>query len=652
MTAGFTTGSTSAGTAPFDHAPALDGIRGLAVAAVVVYHVVPGALPGGFIGVDVFFVLSGFLLSALLVREVEATGGVDLGRFAVRRVRRLLPATLVVLVAVAGYALAWADGSELDRIRDHSIAALTYTSNWWFIADGTTYSDVILGASPLRHMWSLAIEEQFYVVLALVATLLAVVSRFRSRWLRPALGGGALLLALVSALWMIVAERSGAELSRLYFGTDTRAQALLAGVAVGVVRGDRLLTRRSPTRSRARWSALAFVAGFSTLVVLALVGAEDARWMYRGGFALVAIASLATIAGALSSPAAGRLLSPPPLVGLGTISYGVYLWHWPVLTILDADRFGFDGAALHGAQIAITLLLASVSFVLVESPVRRGAIGATLGRSAVLVAPLACLAVGGLVVVATASDGGEPDEAAVGQTADDPALADPDLLQIVALGDSAMHTLIGGDLAGPLQAVPWNQEQSSFDRSEVALTTIARPACSFLPGEVAFEIAGGGYETADLSPPCGDWRSDLAEAVTRPVPATITLVMPTNDLEDRRVDGEIVAFGSSGWDDLFFDWLLEVTGIAQSGGSTVVLTAPAPRIDPNWSSPQGEREAHVAAIFQAFAEANPGVESIDLGEFVGDDAATRDDGLHYTDDGADRVATWLTPQLEAIAAGA
>lgn len=636
-------------TTTFDHAPALDGLRGLAVAAVVAYHFRSDVLPGGFIGVDMFFVLSGFLLSALLVREVEANGRLALGQFFIRRLRRLLPATLLVLLAIAVYALTWANDSELDRLREHSIGALTYTTNWLFIADGTTYTDVVLGSSPLRHMWSLAIEEQFYIVLALVVALLAAVSKSSPRAMRQRLGIGAFLLGGFSASWMLVLEVGGSDTSRIYFGSDTRVQAMLFGVGVGAIWGDRLLGRDRSTLIAPITAGAGSVAAVALLALFSIYAAEDARWMFRGGFTVVALAAVVSIVGALTFRPFERVLSITPLTSLGEISYGVYLWHWPVLIVLDEDRLGFGGIALTATQIAISLGVATLSYAVVEQPIRRGAIGNAIGRGGVIAAPIAAIAVAAAVVFATVPSTGTNDEVVIGQTADDPALADPGLFQIAALGDSVMHTLIGGRLDSALTSVPWNQEQSAFDQSTIAVTTIARPACSFLPGLIAFENPGGAYETADLSAPCRDWRGDLALTGSRPVPADIALVMPTNDLEDRQLDGQIVAFGTTEWEDLFFDWIAELTGIAQAGAATVVLLAPPARINPNWSQEQGVREARIVEIFDVFSQANPGVEFIDLGSFVGDDTDTRYDGLHYTADGATSVASWLAPQLQAFA---
>ena len=634
------------------HDPALDGLRGVAVAAVLGYHFAPDALPGGFVGVDVFFVLSGFLLSTLLVGEAGATGRVDVGRFFVRRIRRLLPAALLVLAAIALYAATWAPEAERVRLRDHSLGALTYTINWVFVADGTTYTDLVLGASPLRHMWSLAIEEQFYVVLALSVAGATWALRSSGAALGRRLGVSALALAAVSATWMVALDLAGAERSRLYFGSDTRLQTMLLGVALGSFAGGSLLGSRRAVRIGSGTAAVAGVVGAGVLVAFCLLASESSTIMYRGGFTIVAVAGVLLVVGILASGVGGQTMSFGPLVALGTISYGVYLWHWPVLVVLDEDRLGLDGAVLVLVQLAITLVVSVASYALVEQPIRHGVLGDRLGRPALLLGPVAAVAVGVAMVVVTTTSGTTVDPA-VGdadvpfQDLVDPALSDASLLQVTVVGDSVMHTLVGGELGDGLRAAPWTQDQSSFDASRVAVTTVARPACSFVPAEIAFEIQGGGYEVADLSAPCGDWRSDLRRSVDRPVPADVTVVMPTNDIEDHRVDGRIVAFGSPEWDALLMGWVDEVSDLALDGGSAVVLVAPAPRIDPNWSTPEGEREAYVADLFASYAADRPGVESIDLSTFVGDDPAVRDDGLHYTRDGARRVATWLLPQLEA-----
>ena len=277
-------------TTSFVHVPSLDGLRGVAVASVVVYHLWPAVLPGGFIGVDVFFVLSGFLLTSLLVREVDATGKIRLGRFFVRRTRRLLPAMLLMLTTLAIYAAAWANTVELERLRRHGLAALLYAANWLFISDGTTYTDVVAGVSPLRHVWSLSIEEQFYVMLAGAIALAAAFTATR-RYVIV----GSVVLGAVSALWMIILSINGSSVDRLYFGADTRAQALLIGAALGAT------LRGVPVAGSRRTSAVALLS-VAVLIVVSATASESSTWMYRGGFALTALAAGMVIVGAPATP--------------------------------------------------------------------------------------------------------------------------------------------------------------------------------------------------------------------------------------------------------------------------------------------------------------------------------------------------------------
>lgn len=656
----------------FAHVASLDGLRAVAILAVLVYHLWPGVLPGGFIGVDLFFVLSGFLLSSLLTREVRRTGRADLKQFVIRRTRRLLPAMLLVVLALCAYASWMANDAELARLRRHGLGALTYTINWMFIVDGTTYTDVVLGTSPLRHVWSLAIEEQFYILLALgVAGLAALTPAVR---IRRRLATIAALLGIGSAVWMAVLSIADASAARTYFGTDTRAHALLVGVVLGALFGEQLLAPRSTTsRSIPPWIAPAAAVGAVTLVALAFAASEDATWMFRGGFLITALAAGVVIVGSIALDGPRRALSIRPLTALGVISYGVYLWHWPIIVIYDADRTGLDGNALRFTQLAITLVVATASYVIVERPIRSGFLGRRLGSVGALTAPLAILAVAAVLLSTTAvpsrlgTDAAATPESAgptsnlgldvapdTTNSADGAAPSGQDAVAaspvpVAILGDSVAHTLIGGELTGFLDAVPWTPDQSSFDDNRVEIVSVARPACSFLPGDLAFEQPGGRFETASLASFCDGWQDDLDATVNGRDGARLTLLLTTNDIEDREVDGEIVEIGSEEWEALMRAWLDEVRAIAVGEGSSLVLLATPPRLDPPWVDPPAVREAIVAGIFLDYAAQHDGVEVIDLGEFVNGRDELRYDGLHYTDDGARQVAGWLTPRLEAIA---
>jgi peptidoglycan/LPS O-acetylase OafA/YrhL len=388
----------------FPHIRALDGLRGAAVLLVVLSHMVPDAAPGGFLGVDLFFVLSGFLITSLLVGEWETTGGIALGRFWVRRARRLVPALLLVLAFVLLVGLLTGTDAERHRLGLDGLSSLFYVANWRFIASGQSYvmQFIVAEPSPLRHMWSLAIEEQFYLVWPLVVLVVGLVARRvwrpHPRALRAALAVTCAVLGLASVAWMWSEAGTDASLDRLYYGTDSRAFVLLAGALVGA-----LSVGRPQLRGLMRPVAIGFgiVAGSALLVATAMVETGD-RWLYRGGFAAIALVLVLLLLGAAQEGPnpLGWLLRLRPLVGLGLISYGVYLWHWPMVVWLTPDRTGLDGVALFVMRAGLTLAASLLSYRFLEQPIRRRGL-ASLGRArpAVVGASVAALAAGFLVPV-------------------------------------------------------------------------------------------------------------------------------------------------------------------------------------------------------------------------------------------------------------
>jgi len=343
------------------------------VAAVLAFHL--GRLGGGFIGVDVFFVVSGFLITRLLLAERERNGAISLGAFWGRRFRRLLPALMLVLVAVAVASRLWLPAWRLPEIRNDALAALTYVANWRFIASGQSYFAQGLAPSPLRHTWSLAIEEQFYLVwpLVVVGAMALARKRFRLAVLVIATVGG-----LASAAWMAVGAGNGVDLTRLYYGTGSRAFALLAGAWVAAwwdpVVADAPRPANDPTRARPLTRAAS--VALLPLAVLAVVGSEDSTWFYRGGFQAVAVASAIAVAGlATSEGRTAALLGTPVLRWVGRRSYGIYLWSWPI-QVFAIEQFGLDGLALDATVVALSVAAATLSFRFVEEPIRtRWAIG-------------------------------------------------------------------------------------------------------------------------------------------------------------------------------------------------------------------------------------------------------------------------------------
>jgi peptidoglycan/LPS O-acetylase OafA/YrhL len=360
--------------------PALDGLRAVAVAAVVAYHL--GELRGGFLGVDVFFVISGFLITRLLLAERERTGRVALGAFWVRRFKRLLPALMVVLVAVVAGSRLWLPAWRLADIRLDALSALAYVANWRFVLSGQSYFDSGVVPSPLRHTWSLSIEEQFYVVWPLVAIVVLALATRRSWRGRRAIGAVAALGAVASAVWMAVLAARGGDLSRIYYGTDTRAFALLVGVWLAswwdpaTARPARAARRAQRAR---RWSTAGAVAVVPALALF-VIGSTDEVAFYQGGFQSMAVVSVLLVAGVASGTGPlVAVLGHRVLVWVGRRSYGIYLWSWPV-QVFGQEHAGWDGAVLITVTVVASVALAALSHWLVEEPVRTGRRPAGIGR--------------------------------------------------------------------------------------------------------------------------------------------------------------------------------------------------------------------------------------------------------------------------------
>lgn len=362
--------------------PGLDGVRALAVAAVVAYHLAPGSLPGGFLGVDVFFVISGYLITGLLVEEWRASGGrgIDLRAFWVRRVRRLYPA-VVALLAFLVVLSAIFDRAALAGSRVAIPMALVYQTNWWFIYHHVSYF-ARFGPPPLLlHLWSLAIEEQYYL---LWPPILLALLRWRRR--RERVVVFALIGAVASAALMAVAYHSGASLDRVYYGTDTHSEGLLLGSALGLFAPPANLSTRVGDRGRRVMDRAAVVCLAGLGVMMATSGYTDA-FTWEGGLALaVVLAAVLTVVAAHPASRTGRWLSVRPLRWLGTRSYSVYLWHWPVIVLTGAQgAFPLPEPAALVVRLGATAVLAEASYRWVERPWRTGAaqraIRARLARS-------------------------------------------------------------------------------------------------------------------------------------------------------------------------------------------------------------------------------------------------------------------------------
>lgn len=354
------------GAGSFQYLPALDGLRAVAVLAVMLYHANVPWVPGGFLGVEMFFVISGYLITSLLLHEWSAQGRIDLGAFWWRRARRLFPALALLLAGVVGFSLIFLP-TEVASMRGDVWSTAGYVNNWYQIFSHKSYFESVGRPSLLRHMWSLAVEEQFYLLWPLVFML--ALRRLPRAWILV----GVILAALASAWWMAGLFQPDRDPSRVYYGTDTRAAGLLIGVALALVwrpGGGQL--------GAGAWllDVVGLMAAGTVLGCFVLIN-EFQPFLYRGGFLLVSLltAELLMVA---AHPRAGlvpRLLSWGPLRWVGLRSYGIYLWHFPVFMLtrpqLDVPM---DGPAWLAARFALTFWIAAASYRWLETPIRQGAL--------------------------------------------------------------------------------------------------------------------------------------------------------------------------------------------------------------------------------------------------------------------------------------
>jgi peptidoglycan/LPS O-acetylase OafA/YrhL len=356
--------------------PGLDGLRALAVLAVIAFHEQFSWAPGGLLGVGVFFTLSGYLITDLLLSQFRTHGKMRLGQFWMRRARRLLPALFVMLAVVTAW-VSIADRARLASLRGAVAAATGYYSNWYFIGTHASYFGRFAPPQPLDHLWSLAVEEQFYLIWPWLLLLGILVIRKRPRavsWLvLPTLA-----LAAASAVAMLMLYQPGYDPTRIYEGTDTRASGLLIGAALAMIWSS-ARAAKAGRACRISLDVPAFVGLAAILLMVWRVGQYSA-FLYRGGMVVLSIATVAVLAGAaIPGSAIGLVLGWGPLRWLGVRSYGIYLWHYPVI-VLTTPANGTENLGRAAAQTAASIGLAALSWHFIEEPVRHGAIGRLWAR--------------------------------------------------------------------------------------------------------------------------------------------------------------------------------------------------------------------------------------------------------------------------------
>jgi len=490
--------------------PGLDGLRALAVLAVIAFHEQLGWAPGGLLGVGVFFTLSGYLITDLLLGQWVTRGRLALADFWARRARRLLPALFVMLAVVTAW-ITLADRARLAGLRGSVAAAATYSSNWYLIAAGQSYFARFAPPAPLDHLWSLAVEEQFY--LAWPWLLLAgLICLRRLRHGRP--GGVAwlalptLALAACSAWAMLALYHPGLDPTRVYEGTDTRASGLLIGAALAMAWPSRgAAPHGGISVSRATRIALdaAACAGLGGILVMIWRTGQYSPFLYRGGLILLSAASAAVIAAAARpGTLTGKVLGWGPLRWLGVRSYGIYLWHYPVIVVFTPVNATED-LARAAWQTVVTIALAALSWHFIEEPIRRGAL-ARLWKQlrAATRRPAGAHSAAATARTAAASTGTGPTPAATRPTA------------AASTGTGPTAAATGPAATGPA-ARPGRRPAHAAGRSGAVIW----PSRSRLPGAAPAALAGVaavavlstacvGLSGAVSSPPSASGPSSLA----------------------------------------------------------------------------------------------------------------------------------------------
>jgi len=638
----------------------LDGIRAFAVIAVLLFHAgVPG-VQGGLLGVDVFFVLSGFLITSLLCGEFAGRGAIGLARFWGRRARRLLPGLVVLLLGVAAYARLFSGSLDLSTIRGDALSTLLYVANWHFLASSQGYFAQAMAPSPLLHTWSLAVEEQYYLIWPVTALIVLRAGG------RRALAWVAGLGALGSALLMAALYLAGASTDRLYYGTDTRAQALLVGSFLGavasptglrVVRGTWAVTRRGRLTG-----AVVGTAGAAVLVVAWTTLDGQDPVLYLGGFLVVALATGAVITAVTSWPgsALARLLSVRPLTFVGRISYGLYLYHWPLFLAVDHAHTGLSGAALLATRLALTFVAAVVSWRFVEEPIRRRRILLSW-RAGVAATATVAATVAALVVATAVPSGAVPAAARSGPTGRR-AMPAAELTALTARHafstDPERFVLLGDSVALTMRL---GLQIDSVRRYGVRMYIGAWLGCDLDPD---LPVMGNGvvYQT---SPGCLDWQSTWPRFVDDDHATVVGILLGRFELLDHFYRGRWTFVGQPAWDRHLTEELdLAIHLVTRHGARVALFTVP---YDKETEAPDGsvypENEPSRVDAFnrllrQVAAAHRSTVTIIDLNRILdpaGHYTLTVDgvrvryyDGVHITITGGQWLQPRILPEIDRL----
>jgi peptidoglycan/LPS O-acetylase OafA/YrhL len=602
------------------HIPSLDGLRGLAVIGVLLFHA--GYLTGGFLGVDLFFALSGFLITRLLVREAESTSTIDLIGFWGRRFRRLLPAVLVLLVAVMLWARWFGNPDQWATTLTDGPWAQFYLANWHQIGSDRGYWESFADPPLLGHLWSLAIEEQFYVVWPLVAALVwRLARRGHDVLLAVCLGGAALSFAAMLALF------DGGDPTRVYMGTDTRASSILIGAALGTRPAVAWVTKAVNARPHIVDLVMVVALGIIAAMWITIDGASSAG-LFRGG--LLVHSGLAAIVVAFAAVRLGwvtRLLGTRVLQWFGRLSYSLYLWHWPVYAVLNPRRTGLDGLELLALRFGVSIAFALASYHLVEVPLRRKTpwTHGTAGRW-VVVAAMGAVAMMWVIIPAPVTEVARFDPGSITAPSPPPVNTTP---QAPTTPTTEALPVVG--------TVLWDGDSLAYDQAPAMVAALQAA------GMVVIDTSQVGGRLT----PYDDGRDPLVRLVngfaTAPANQPVDLIVHQLTVWDGAEDpaDQLAA-------------LENLAALAADRGSRLVLVT-APVVAPDMAEPG---MANLVANARLLAEASDGeVVLLDQAPVFGDQFVydldgdgipeRKPDGVHVCPSGAARVAAWLIPELAA-----
>jgi peptidoglycan/LPS O-acetylase OafA/YrhL len=664
--------------------PALDGIRGVALLGILGVHAGVYLTGGGFFFLDSFFALSGFLITSLLLVEWHRGGTIKLGAFWARRARRLLPALLLMLLFVAFFASVIVPKGTYGALRLDALATLLYVSNWHFILVNSNYFNETSASSPLLHTWSLAVEEQFYVIWPLV--VLGVMHFTRSLRALFALCCAA---AIGSAIWMHHVYAGGLNTNRAYLGTDTRSQCLFIGcaLAVGLVlatehrhEAGRLAKGelwRPETSTGLMLCGVLGVLGAAGAITLWVLTTSTSTFPYSGGFFLIGLSVASVILAAIGAPRSivPRLLSWSPVRYVGRISYGLYIWHWPIFIWLDHARTGLYGYELFAVRVAVTFVVSVASFHLVERPIRMGTfvsqwrawLVVPAGVGAVLVAVLAATT-GTTAVASTAPPAGS------GTTGASPPTTTTTVPAVTTTGPPVKVLLVGDSIAETLGE--GLGEVAVQDKYDYVLYDRAILGCGVADGtevqdmgavDTVVPACGGPQAPGDPPNEVIPWATQWAEEIAQLHPNVVVEGAGRWEVVDRLYQGQWVNILQPHFAAYIKSQLEKAADVVNAAGLPMVfLTAPCtdepeqPDGDAWPEDDPARRDAYNRMIREIAAEHPQTVSVDDLDKAAcpgGRYASTVDgvvirtvnDGVHFTPQGGAFVAPAIVPPM--VAAG-